>query len=49
MAASRHARLNRLLFLLALLPMVLIAAITNHYGVNVPHGDEWSVLALVGK
>lgn len=47
--ASGHARLNRLLFLLALLPMVLIAAIINHYGVNVPYGDEWSFLPLLGK
>lgn len=47
--ASGHARLNRLLFFLALLPIVLIAAIINHYGVNVPYGDEWSVLTLLGK
>jgi hypothetical protein len=47
--ASGHARFNRLLFVLALLPMVLIAAIINHYGVNVPYGDEWSVVTLLGK
>ena len=29
--------------------MVLIAAIINRYGVNVPYGDEWSLLSLFGK
>jgi hypothetical protein len=43
------SRLNRLLFLVALLPAVLIAAIINHYGVNVPYGDEWSILTFLGK
>jgi hypothetical protein len=42
-------RLNRFIFVLALLPMVLVAAIINRYGVNVPYGDEWSLLSLVGK
>jgi hypothetical protein len=42
-------RLNRFLFVLALLPMVLVAAIISRYGVNVPYGDEWSLLSLFGK
>lgn len=42
-------RLNRLLFALALLPMVLVAVIISRYGVNVPYGDEWSVLSLFEK
>lgn len=29
--------------------MVLAAAIINHYGVNVPYGDEWNVVTLLGK
>jgi hypothetical protein len=29
--------------------MVLIATIINRYGVNVPYGDEWSILSLFGK
>ena len=33
-------RLNRFLFVLALLPMVLVAAIINRYGVNVPYGTS---------
>jgi hypothetical protein len=45
----RRARLDRLLFFVALLPAVLIAAIIIHYGVNVPYGDEWSVLTFLGK
>lgn len=48
-AEPARARLDRLLFLVALLPMVLIAAIINRYGVNVPYGDEWSVLTFLGK
>lgn len=48
-AEPGRARLNRLLFLVALLPIVLISAIINHYGVNVPYGDEWSVLNFLGK
>lgn len=48
-AEPGRAGLDRLLFLVALLPMVLIAAIINHYGVNVPYGDEWSVVAFLGK
>jgi hypothetical protein len=48
-AGPGRARLDRLLFLLALLPMVLIAAIINHYGVNVPYGDEWRILTFLGK
>src|SRR2546423_15338304 len=47
--ASAPTVLNRLLFFQALLPVMLIAAIINHYGVNVPYGDEWSVLGLMGK
>ena len=47
--ASGHGILNRLIFVLALLPIVLVAAIINHYGVNVPYGDEWSILTLLGK
>ncbi|PYJ11335.1 MAG: hypothetical protein DMF06_03220 [Verrucomicrobia bacterium] len=43
------ARRNRLFFLVALLPAVLIAAIISRYGVNVPYGDEWSVLTFLGK
>jgi hypothetical protein len=46
---GRSARLHRLLFLLALLPMAWVAAIINHYGVNVPYGDEWNVVTLLGK
>jgi len=42
-------RLNRFLFVLALLPMVLVAAIISRSGVNVPYGDEWSLLSLFGK
>lgn len=49
LAAPDRARLNRLLFFLALLPMVLVASIINHYGVNVPYGDEWSVLTFLGR
>jgi hypothetical protein len=48
-AEGSSARLNRLIFLLALLPMALTAAIINHYGVNVPYGDEWNVVTLLGK
>jgi len=29
--------------------MALVAAIINHYGVNVPYGDEWNVVTLLGK
>ena len=47
--ASGHGRLTRLILVGALLPMVLIATIINHYGVNVPYGDEWSILSLAGK
>lgn len=41
--------MNRLVFALALLPMVLVAVIVNRYGVNVPYGDEWSILSLFEK
>lgn len=44
-----RARFDRLLLLVALLPMVLIAAIIAYYGVNVPYGDEWSLLTFLGK
>lgn len=46
---AMNARLNQLLFALALLPMMLIAVIINRYGVNVPYGDEWSFLSLFEK
>jgi hypothetical protein len=29
--------------------MALIAAIIYHYGVNVPYGDEWWIITLLGK
>lgn len=48
-AEPGRASLDRLLFFVALLPVVLIAAIISHYGVNVPYGDEWSVLTFLGK
>lgn len=47
--ASGHALLNRLLFGLAVLPMMVIAAIINHYGVNVPYGDEWKFFSFFEK
>lgn len=47
--AADHGRFNRIFFVLALLPMALVAAIINRYGVNVPYGDEWSTLSLFGK
>lgn len=47
--ASRGRRLNQLLFLLALTPMAAVAGIIHRYGVNVPFGDEWSVLTLIEK
>jgi hypothetical protein len=46
---SGQVRLNRLLFVVALLPVLLIVAVINRYGVNVPFGDEWSNLTLLGK
>jgi len=48
-AEESPARLHRLFFFVALLPMALIAAIINYYGVNVPYGDEWNVVTLLGK
>jgi len=42
-------RRNRFIFALALLPMVLVAVIISRYGVNVPYGDEWSILSLFDK
>ncbi len=47
--SSGSARLNGLLFLVAFLPIVLIAVIISHYGVNVPYGDEWWIITLLGK
>lgn len=49
MAQTGRARLNALLFMVALLPMVVIAAVINRYGVNVPFADEWSNLILLEK
>ncbi|MDP9003594.1 MAG: hypothetical protein M3N12_02250 [Verrucomicrobiota bacterium] len=48
-ANGSSARLHQLIFLLGLLPMALVAAIINHYGVNVPYGDEWNIVKLLGK
>jgi hypothetical protein len=44
-----RSQLDRLLFLVALLPIVLIAALINYYGVNVPYGDEWRILTFLVK
>jgi hypothetical protein len=49
MSQRRGVRLNALLFIVALLPVVVIAAVINRYGVNVPFADEWSNLILLEK
>lgn len=37
------------LFLIAILPIAVIIRLINEYGVNVPYGDEWSLIPLFSK
>src|SRR5438477_7239351 len=37
------------LFLLAVLPIAVIVRLISEYAVNVPYGDEWSLLPLFAK
>jgi hypothetical protein len=37
------------LFLVALLPVAVLVRQINEYGVNVPYGDEWSLISLFAK
>lgn len=37
------------LFLIAILPIAVIIRLIDEYGVNVPYGDEWSLIPLFSK
>ena len=40
---------NAALFLIAILPVAIIVRLISDYGVNVPYGDEWSLIPLFSK
>jgi len=46
---SRARALNLILWLLGLVPPALIVRLISEYGVNVPFGDEWSLVPLFAK
>lgn len=48
-APSSGRSLNLALFLFALIPAALIVRLISEYGVNVPFGDEWSMISLFAK
>jgi hypothetical protein len=52
--APARFRLNKrcnsiLLFLVAILPIALLVRLIGEYGVNVPYGDDWSLIPLYAK